>query len=111
MRAGKTNGAAVAMAADLMKERRERFRVVFIVLDLIASPRVRRMGRALFLMNSGLVSSLAPPERVYETACSRSFSPCPAPAQARGRISVSRSPTTRRFRYMPKLPPVARLTG
>ena len=40
-------------------------------------------GRAFFLMNSGLVSSLAPPERVYETACSHSYSRCPALAQAR----------------------------
>src|SRR5438445_12398710 len=75
MREDKIKGAAVAMAVDLMKERRERFRVVFISVDLLS------LGWWGERSRERLVWSFAPPQGIDETVCNHSYSPCPAQAR------------------------------
>src|SRR3989442_9309400 len=75
MREDKIKGAAAAMAVDLMKERRERFRVVFISVDLLS------LGWWGERSRERLVRSFAPPQGIDETVCNHSDFCCPASRQ------------------------------
>src|SRR5438128_9574279 len=86
MRAGKRKGAAAAIVVvDLMKDRRERFRIVFIIVELISpSTGEASVLASPFPKELRARQERRPPEGVYKTACNQSSSRCPAPEPVGG---------------------------